>query len=53
VLQFKEHGVEAIEVQDNGRGIGQSDWAGIGASRGERCTESRDQLTEDFLLLQH
>ncbi|GAA5904644.1 hypothetical protein JCM5296_003614 [Sporobolomyces johnsonii] len=28
-VKFKEHGVDAIEVQDNGRGIDQSDWAGI------------------------
>ncbi|KAK4700264.1 DNA mismatch repair protein PMS2, partial [Phenoliferia sp. Uapishka_3] len=33
-VRFKEHGVDAIEVQDNGRGIDHGDWAGIGASSG-------------------
>ncbi|GAA5924222.1 hypothetical protein JCM1841_006879 [Sporobolomyces salmonicolor] len=28
-VKFKEHGVDAIEVQDNGKGINQSDWEGI------------------------
>lgn len=31
VITFKEHGLESIEVQDNGRGIDKEDWAGIGA----------------------
>lgn len=29
-IRFKEYGTEAIEVQDNGKGIDSSDWAGIG-----------------------
>lgn len=29
-IRFKEHGVEAFEVQDNGKGIDQTDWDGIG-----------------------
>ncbi|ORY78094.1 hypothetical protein BCR35DRAFT_305273 [Leucosporidium creatinivorum] len=29
VIQFREHGVESIEVQDNGRGISEENWAGI------------------------
>ncbi|KAM0750910.1 DNA mismatch repair protein MutL [Meredithblackwellia eburnea MCA 4105] len=28
-VRFKEHGVESIEVQDNGRGIDAGDWPGI------------------------
>ncbi|GAA5824001.1 hypothetical protein JCM5353_007053 [Sporobolomyces roseus] len=28
-VKFKEHGIDSIEVQDNGKGIDQADWAGI------------------------
>lgn len=30
-ITFRDAGVEAIEVKDNGKGIDQSDWEGIGA----------------------
>lgn len=42
-VRFKEHGVDAIEVQDNGRGIEQADWSSIGSS----CHDSRPNVVDD------
>jgi signal transduction histidine kinase len=41
-VKFKEHGVESIEVQDNGKGIEKDDWLGIGTLC-ERFSRHRDR----------
>lgn len=44
-MRFKEYGVDSIEVQDNGRGIEESDWSAIGEVPTPRSEMSSGMLT--------
>jgi hypothetical protein len=44
-VRFKEYGVDSIEVQDNGRGIEESDWSAIGEAPTPRSETSSYMLT--------
>lgn len=46
-IRFKEHGVDSIEVQDNGKGIDSSDWSGIGKSSWSEIITTLVRMTAD------
>lgn len=53
VIQFREHGVESIEVQDNGRGIGEENWAGIGECAAVSLVEHATHEVSQLIALKH